>query len=184
MRWEERRRRAKRHRDEAAVVRAALCPGSFDPVTNGHLDVIERAAALFDKLFVTVFSNIDKTPLFSPEERVDMLQQSTAHLPNVQVEHSSGLLAAYARSHGIGVVIRGLRALSDFEYELAMAEMNKHLYSELETLFMMTRPAYAFLSSTLVKDVARRGGDVSGLVPAEVQRRLMEKFHGHSAPAS
>ena len=155
---------------------SALCPGSFDPVTNGHLDVIERAAPVVDLLYVAVFTNTEKSPLFSAAERVDMLRVATAHLPNVRVEAASGLLTAYARERGIRLVLRGLRAVSDFEYELAMAEMNKQLYAELETLFMMTRPAHSFLSSSLVKEVARWGGDVSGLVPDHVSRRLRERF--------
>jgi pantetheine-phosphate adenylyltransferase len=157
-------------------VLTALCPGSFDPVTNGHLDVIERAATLFDRLLVTVFSSGDKTPLFDPRERVEMLREATAHLPTVEVDHSEGLLADYAREHGVRVVVRGLRAVSDFDYEMAMAEMNKQLYPDLETLFMMTRPANSYLSSTLVKEVARRGGDVSGLVPPGVAARLGAKM--------
>ncbi len=158
-------------------MRSALCPGSFDPVTNGHLDVIERAAGLFDRLYVAVFVNSEKSPLFAPSERVEMLREATAHLPTVVVDHASGLLVEYARAHGATVVIRGLRAVSDFEYELAMAEMNKRLYADLETLFMMTRPAHSYLSSTLVREVARWGGDVSGLVPSGVARRLARKFY-------
>lgn len=157
-------------------MRAALCPGSFDPVTNGHLDVIERAAAIFGRLYVTVFTNTDKLPLFPASERVDMLRVVTAHLPVVVVDQADGLLADYARDRGIAVVVRGLRAVSDFEYEMAMAEMNKQLFSDLETLFMMTRPANSYLSSTLVKEVARRGGNVSGLVPADVAARLAAKM--------
>ena len=157
-------------------VRAALCPGSFDPVTNGHLDVIERAGALFARLYVTVFTNTEKLPLFPAAERVDMLRSATAHLPTVVVDQSDGLLADYARDRSVSVVIRGLRAVSDFEYEMAMAEMNKQLFGELETLFMMTRPANSYLSSTLVKEVARRGGNVSALVPADVAIRLAEKM--------
>ncbi len=157
-------------------MRGALCPGSFDPVTNGHLDVIERAAVLFPRLFVTVFTNTEKQPLFTAAERVDMLRAVTAHLPSVVVEQSDGLLADYARDRGVRVVIRGLRAVSDFEYEMAMAEMNKQLFGDLETMFMMTRPANSYLSSTLVKEVARRGGNVSGLVPTGVGARLIEKM--------
>lgn len=159
-------------------MRSALCPGSFDPVTNGHLDVIERAAGLFERLYVTVFVNSDKSPLFDPQERMDMLREATGHLPTVVVDSASGLLVQYARAHGATVVVRGLRAVSDFEYELAMAEMNKRLYGDLETLFMMTRPAHSYLSSTLVREVARWGGDVSGLVPAGVAERLARKFRG------
>jgi len=159
---------------------AALCPGTFDPVTVGHLDVIERAALLFEPLYVTVFSNSDKSPLFEPAERADMLRVATAHLPGVVVDHDAGLLADYARTRGVKVVVRGLRAVSDFEYEMAMAEMNKQLYRELETLFMMTRPANSYLSSTLVKEVARRGGDVARLVPPGVAARLAGRI-GRSA---
>lgn len=159
-------------------MRVALCPGSFDPVTNGHLDVIERAAGLFERLYVTVFVNAEKSPLFDPSERVQMLREATAHLPTVVIDHAAGLLADYARTHGATVVIRGLRAVSDFEYELAMAEMNKRLFGDLETLFMMTRPAHSYLSSTLVREVARWGGDVAGLVPAGVAERLARKFAG------
>lgn len=161
-----------------AFLRLALCPGSFDPVTNGHLDVIERAAGLFERLYVTVFVNAEKSPLFEPAERVQMLRDATGHLPTVVVDHASGLLADYARRQGATVVIRGLRAVSDFEYELAMAEMNKRLYGDLETLFMMTRPAHSYLSSTLVREVARWGGDVAGLVPLGVAERLARKFRG------
>ena len=157
-------------------MQAALCPGSFDPVTHGHLDVIARAAALFERLHVTVFVQRDKSPLFTPSERVAMLRDVTADLPNVVVDSSDGLLVDYARAHGIAVVVRGLRAVSDFEYEMAMAEMNKQLYGDLETLFMMTRPANSYLSSTLVREVASRGGDVGQLVPAAVAARLRQKF--------
>ncbi len=147
-------------------------------MTLGHLDVIERAAALFDRLYVTVFVHGDKTPLFSLPERVEMLRQVTEHLPRVVVDHSSGLLADYAREHGVGVVVRGLRAVSDFEYEMAMAEMNKQLYQDLETLFMMTRPANSYLSSTLVREVAARGADVHAMVPPLVAEWLRRKFAG------
>jgi len=159
-------------------MRAALCPGSFDPVTNGHLDVIERATALFDRVYVTVFVHGGKQALFTPAERVEMLREATSHLPNVVVDVTTGLLVDYARAHGIGVVLRGLRAVSDFEYEFAMAEMNKRLYGELETLFMMARPEHSYLSSTLVKEVARWGGDVSAFVPPSVERGLKRQF-GH-----
>ncbi len=157
---------------------AALCPGSFDPVTNGHMDVIERACELFERVHVTVFVHADKSPLFSVEDRLAMLQEATAHLRGVVVAQASGLLVDYARRHGIRVCVRGLRAVSDFEYELAMAEMNKRLYGDLETMFMMTRPAYSYLSSTLVREVARWGGDVAGLVPAGVAARLAQKYGG------
>lgn len=156
----------------------ALCPGSFDPVTNGHLDVIERTAALFEQVFVTIFFNTAKVPLFAPEERMDLLRKATAHLPNVVVDGASGLLAQYAQAHEIGVVVRGLRAVSDFEYEFAMAEMNKQVYGNLETLFMMARPPHSYLSSTLVREVAQWGGDVRGFVPDCVARALQQRFGG------
>ena len=146
-------------------------------MTNGHLDVIERAAGLAERLYVTVFTNADKAPLFAAARRVELLEQACGHLTNVVVEAADGLLTEYARRRGIEVVVRGLRAVSDFEYELAMAEMNKQLLPRLETLFMMTRPTHAFVSSTLVKEVARWGGDVGGLVPAAVAAALREKFH-------
>lgn len=147
-------------------------------MTNGHLDVIERAAGLFDHLYVAVFVNSEKSPLFDPLERMEMLREATAHLPTVTVDCASGLLVDYARAHGVTVVVRGLRAVSDFEYELAMAEMNKRLYGDLETLFMMTRPAHSYLSSSLVREVARWGGDVAALVPPGVASRLARKFRG------
>lgn len=140
--------------------------------------MVQRAAALVDLLYVAVFTNTDKVPLFTSAERVDMLSAATAHLPNVRVEAAEGLLAVYARHRGIKIVVRGLRAVSDFEYELAMAEMNKHLYGDMETLFMMTQPAYSFLSSSLVKEVARWGGDIAGFVPVHVRERLLERFAG------
>ena len=159
-------------------MQAALCPGSFDPVTCGHLDVIERAAGLFDRIYVTVFVNSEKSPLFTVEERVGMLREVTAGVPNVTVDTSEGLLSDYVRRRGIRAVIKGLRAVTDFEYEFQMAQMNMHLCADVETLFMMTRPAYAYLSSSIVKEVARWGGDVAGLVPPVVERRLRAKFGG------
>ena len=157
-------------------MRTALCPGSFDPVTCGHLDVIERAARLFDRLHVTIFTNSEKAPLFSVEERLEMVREATADAGNVVVDACEGLLSDYVRRHEIHVVIKGLRAVSDFEYEFLMAQMNKHLNADLETLFMMTRPTFSYLSSSIVKEVARWGGDISGLVPPSVERRLRAKF--------
>lgn len=150
----------------------ALCPGSFDPITNGHLDIIERASRLFDRVLVTVFVNSSKSPWFTPEERVELARRATAHLPNVTVDSYDGLLVEYARRHGVKVIIKGLRAVSDFEYEFQMAQINKHLAGDLETMFMMTRPENAYLSSSIVKELARYGVDPVGLVPEPVREAL------------
>ena len=152
----------------------ALCPGTFDPVTNGHLDIIERAAQRFDALVVGVLDNPSKQPLFGVEERVSLLKEATQQLPNVEVAAFTGLLVDYAKARGADVVVKGLRAVTDFEYEIQMAQMN-HALSGVETLFMTTAPQWSFLSSSLVKEVARFGGDVSGLVPPVVAERLREK---------
>ena len=144
-----------------------VCPGSFDPVTNGHLDIISRAAGLYDEVFVAVLINITKKSLFTVDERVDMLREVTKGYGNVRVERFHGLLVDYCASNGITAVVKGLRAVSDFEYEMQMAQMNYRL-AKVETLFMTTNPLYSFLSSSLIKDVARYGGDVSGLVPEPV----------------
>jgi pantetheine-phosphate adenylyltransferase len=152
----------------------ALCPGTFDPVTNGHLDIIERSARRFDALVVGVLDNPAKQPLFTVEDRVSMLKEVTEHLGNVEVASFSGLLVAYATARGIDVVVKGLRAVTDFEYEIQMAQMN-HAVGGIETLFMTTAPQWSFLSSSLVREVARFGGDVSGLVPDVVADRLRER---------
>ncbi|MGI5888599.1 MAG: pantetheine-phosphate adenylyltransferase [Oscillospiraceae bacterium] len=146
-------------------MRTALCPGSFDPVTKGHVDVIERAAGLFDKVIVVVLKNSNKTPNFTYEQRVEFLKKSTAHIPNVEVDSYSGLLADYAKKKGAVAVVKGIRAVTDFEYEFQMALTNKKLNPELETLFMPTSMQYMFLSSSLVREVARYGGDISQFVP-------------------
>ena len=157
-------------------MKTVVCPGSFDPVTNGHLDIIERAAALFDKVIVVVMINAAKTPLFSTEQRVDMLRRSTAHLGNVVVDSYDGLLAAYARSKGATVIVKGLRALSDFEYEFQMALTNRQLNEELETVFLTATDDKMYLSSSLVKQVAAYGEDVSKFVPACILQDITEKF--------
>ena len=154
----------------------ALVPGSFDPVTNGHLDIIERAAGMFDSVVVTVARNSSKTPLFTLEERLEMLTVSCAVWPNVAVETFDGLLVAYASEHGAQVIVKGLRAVSDFEYELQMALMNRRLSREIETVFMMTGSEYSYLSSSIVKEIARLGGSVEGLVPNHVGNRLQQKY--------
>ncbi len=151
----------------------ALCPGTFDPVTNGHLDIIERAADRFDAVIIGVLDNPAKQPLFGVDERVQMLKEVTAGLGNVEVDSFTGLLVEYATRKGAGVVVKGLRAVTDFEFEIQMAQMN-HQLSGLETLFMSTSPSWSFLSSSLVKEVARFGGDVSGLVPKIVNERLVD----------
>jgi pantetheine-phosphate adenylyltransferase len=155
----------------------ALCPGTFDPVTNGHLDIIERAAQRFDALVVGVLDNPSKQPLFGVEERVTLLKEVTHDLANVEVASFTGLLVEYARARRIGVVVKGLRAMTDFEYEIQMAQMN-HALGHVETLFMTTAPQWSFLSSSLVKEVARFGGDVTGLVPPIVAERLRERAGG------
>ncbi|REJ37830.1 MAG: pantetheine-phosphate adenylyltransferase [Bacillota bacterium] len=154
----------------------AAYPGSFDPVTNGHLDIIHRASRIFDQVIVALFVNLEKSPMFTAEERLEMVREVTAGLPNVTVESSTGLLVDFCRRRGVDVVVRGLRAISDFDYEFQMAQMNKELYERVETVFMMTRKEHLFLSSSIVKEIARLGGDVSRFVPEGVHRRLMEKI--------
>jgi pantetheine-phosphate adenylyltransferase len=155
----------------------ALCPGTFDPVTNGHLDIIERAAQRFDALVVGVLDNPAKRPLFTVEERVSMLKEVAHDLGNVEIASFSGLLVEYAKTRDIDVVVKGLRAVTDFEYEIQMAQMN-HALGDIETLFMTTAPQWSFLSSSLVKEVARFGGDVGALVPPVVAERLRERAGG------
>jgi pantetheine-phosphate adenylyltransferase len=156
-------------------VRRAVCPGSFDPVTNGHLDIISRAAQLFDEVVVAVFPNPSKTPLFSADERLELLREATSKLDNVRVEWFEGLLVDFCRANGIAAIVKGLRAVSDFDYEMQMAQMNYN-QAGVETLFMTTNPLYAFLSSSLVKDFAKFGGDVSGLVPPIVLERMESRL--------
>ncbi len=152
-------------------MRRAVCPGSFDPVTNGHVDVITRAAALYDELVVAVLVNPGKAGLFSVEERMALLRDAVADVPNVTVDSFQGLLVDYCRAKDIPVIVKGLRAVSDFEYELQMAQMNREL-AGIETLFVPTAPLVGHLSTSLVKQIATFGGDVSGLVPKVVQERL------------
>mgnify|MGYP006309059891 CR=1 FL=1 len=156
--------------------RTALYPGSFDPVTNGHLDVIERASRLFERLIVAVGHNRAKEPIFSVDERIEHLRHSCGHLSGVEVASFEGLLTTAARSFGVVAVIRGLRAVSDFEWEFQMALMNRELAPECETVFLMPRAEYSYISSTMIREIARFGGDVSPFVPdpvaAEVVKRL------------
>ena len=153
----------------------ALCPGTFDPVTGGHLDVIERASRHFDTLIAAVLQNPAKDPLFSLEERMAILKEVVADIEGVEVESFSGLLVDYARARGASVVVKGLRAVSDFEYELQMAHMNRHL-SDVETFFVMSDPKWSYVSSSLIKEVARYGGDVRGLLPDFVLERLLDRL--------
>jgi pantetheine-phosphate adenylyltransferase len=156
-------------------VRRAVCPGSFDPVTNGHLDIIGRASRLYDEVVVGVLINKSKAGLFSIDERMELLRDSTSAFGNVKIECFHGLLVDFCRANDIPVIVKGLRAVSDFDYELQMAQMN-HSLAGVETIFMSTNPTYSFLSSSLVKEVATWGGDVSGLVPATVWSRLQERI--------
>ena len=153
-------------------MRRAVCPGSFDPVTNGHVDVVSRAAALYDELVVAVLVNPGKAGLFSVDERIALLREAVADVPNVTVDSFQGLLVDYCRAKDIPVIVKGLRAVSDFEYELQMAQMNREL-AGVETLFVPTAPQVGHLSSSLVKQIATFGGDVSGLVPKGVHERLI-----------
>lgn len=162
-------------------MRRAVCPGSFDPVTNGHLDIVGRASGIFDEIIVAVLVNQHKTGMFTVDERIEMLTEVTGPYPNVRVESFQGLLVDFCRRQRAGVVVKGLRAVSDFDYELQMAQMNNGL-TGLETLFMPTNPLYSFLSSSLVKEVVKWGGDVSPHVPDSVGRRLAERVRG-SRPA-
>lgn len=162
------------------TVRRAVCPGSFDPVTRGHLDIIGRSAQLFDEVIVGLLINESKQGLFTVDERLDMLQQVTKDLPNVRVLAFQGLLVDFCRDIGAQVVVKGLRAVSDFDYELQMAQMNIGL-SGVETLFMPTNPIYSFIASSLVKEVAKWGGDVSTYVPELVERRLAERLRAARA---
>ncbi|EAW7062894.1 pantetheine-phosphate adenylyltransferase [Listeria monocytogenes] len=154
----------------------AVIPGTFDPITNGHLDIIERAAKIFDVLYVSVLNNSSKKPLFTIEERMEMIRQVTAHLPNVQVESASGLTVDYAATRGATAIVRGLRAVSDFEYEMRIASMNRTLNADIETFFVMTNTKYSFLSSSMVKEVAQYQGDISELVPEIVNEQVQAKF--------
>jgi pantetheine-phosphate adenylyltransferase len=159
----------------------AIYPGSFDPLTNGHLDLIERGSKIFDELIVSILRNSEKDPLFTLAERLQMLEEMVKRYDNVRVETFEGLLVDYAMQKKAKAVLRGIRAISDYEYELQMALMNRKLQPQLETVFMMPAEAYSYLSSRLVKEVFRLGGSVRGLVPELVEQRLREKFQGTAA---
>lgn len=155
----------------------AICPGSFDPITNGHLDIIIRGAKVFEKVIVTVFNNESKSPLFTVEERIQLLKESTKDIPNVSVDSSAHLLMDYAAEKNAHAIIRGLRAVSDFEYEMQITSMNRKLNEDIETFFMMTNNQYSFLSSSMIKEIAKYDGNISGLVPEHVEEALKSKFN-------
>lgn len=154
----------------------AVVPGSFDPITNGHIDIIRRAADVFDTVYVAVLNNSSKQPLFSIEERIALIEEVTKELPNIRIETSSGLLIDYAREKKAKAIVRGLRAVSDFEYEMQITSMNRVLDENIETFFIMSKNQYSFLSSSIVKEVAKYGGKVCELVPPIVDEALKEKF--------
>ena len=158
----------------------AIYPGSFDPLTNGHVDIIQRGSRLFERIIVGILVNIEKSPLFTVPERVDIAREVFAAYPNVEVDTFDGLLVDYARRKRASVIVKGLRAISDFEYEMQMALMNRHLNPEVETVFMMPAEPYTYVSSRLVKEVVALGGSVSKLVPAVVELRLREKQHART----
>ena len=158
--------------------RIAIYPGSFDPLTNGHLDVVQRAAKLFDRVVIAVAENDSKQPLFTLAERVALVKKAVAHLPNVQTDSFGGLLVEYAAAQKAQAIVRGLRAVSDFEFEFQLALMNRKLDEKIETIFMMPKDTYTFLSSRIIKEIARLGGDVSSFVPPNVQVALKRKLNG------
>jgi pantetheine-phosphate adenylyltransferase len=157
--------------------KVAVVPGSFDPITNGHLDIIKRAADVFDIVYVAVLNNSSKNPLFDIDERIALIKEVTKDLPNTRVESSSGLLIDYAKSKNAKAIVRGLRAVSDFEYEMQITSMNRVLDENIETFFIMTKNQYSFLSSSIVKEVAKYAGNISELVPSVVEKALVNKFN-------
>lgn len=157
-------------------MRTAVYPGSFDPITNGHLDIIKRAAKLYDRIIVGVLTNSSKKPLFSVEERMEMIKTVTSDLDNVYVDSFSGLLVDFAKANKVSVIIKGLRTVDDFEYEFQMALLNKTLDPEIETMFMMTNSKYSYISSSMVKELAGFGGDLTDLVPAQIVNNIKEKY--------
>jgi pantetheine-phosphate adenylyltransferase len=157
-------------------LKICICPGSFDPITNGHVDIIERAAKMFDKVIVAVLINKSKVPIFTLEERILFLKKVFKGRPNIEIDSFSGLLVDFAKNKDAKVIIKGLRALSDFEYEFQMALLNKNLSPDIETMFMMTNINYSYLSSSAVRELAKLGGDIEGLVPESIKDIVLEKF--------
>ena len=157
-------------------MRKAICTGSFDPVTNGHINIFERAAAMIDELFVCVFVNKNKKSLFTLEERVDLLKQSTNHIKNIKIDYFTGLVPDYMKEHDIKIIVRGLRSSADFEYEVNEAQMIKHLAPDTDTIFLLTSPEFMFISSSGIRELAKFKGDVKGLVPDCVEKALLKKL--------
>ena len=157
-------------------MRVAVCPGSFDPVTSGHIDILERTCTIFDRVIVAVFENPTKNPMFTTEEKVAMLRKSTAHLSNLEVDSFSGLLEGYMNEHQYQIIVRGLRALSDFDYEFQRALLLKKIAPQLETVFMMTSAEKSFISSSGIKELATFGGNIEGLVPDEIIDSVLERI--------
>lgn len=157
-------------------MKTVICPGSYDPITLGHIDVINRASTLFDKVIVVVLINHKKTYSFTPEERVDFIKKSVAHLNNVEVDFYDGLLADYAKQHNAYAIVKGLRAMSDFEYEFQMALANRKLNPDVETLFLTTKSEYMYLSSSMIKQIASMGGDISEFVPSVIHNSIIERL--------
>lgn len=154
----------------------AIYPGSFDPVTNGHLDIIERTAKIFDKVIVAILINSNKTPTFTTDEKIEMLKKATEHIPNVEIEFFDGLLVNFVRKKGAHVIVKGLRAISDFEYEFQMAMLNKSVAPDIETLFMMTSNKYSYLSSSIVKELGKLGASLDDLVPEKIMDNVIKKL--------
>lgn len=157
-------------------MKTVICPGSFDPVTKGHMDIIERASRLFDKVIVAVLNNASKNPCFTIDERIGLLKETTKHLGNIEIATFDGLLVDFAKLRGASAVVKGLRAVTDFEYEFQMSMINKKLCPEIETIFLNTSQEYMYLSSSVVKQIARAGGDISMFVPEEIRDKIVDRL--------
>lgn len=157
-------------------MKVCVCPGSFDPITNGHLDIIERASQMVDKLIVAVVVNPSKASVFSLKERVELIEEATKHLPNVEVDSFSGLLIDYMKDRDIKIIVKGLRVITDFEYEFQMALLNKNLAPDIETIFMMTNNKYSYISSSMVKEIAQLGANIDEYVPSSIKQRILQKL--------
>ncbi len=167
---------------DSSIGRLAILPGTFDPITNGHVDILERSRLLFERVIVAVATNLKKTPLFSLDERLRLVRESVAHLEGVSIQSFDGRLVDYARRVGGVAIVRGLRAISDFEYELQMALMNRRMTEQVDTVFMMPSEEYSFLTSTIIKEIAALGGPLTGLVPMPVEQALRKKFRNRMGP--